>query len=149
LWNDEHKDLKIFGFPVELYVQDTNEKHSSTGVYSLDKDKWIVEPEREKLSSAKINKSLIKNRVAEYIDKIDELLTIYKTADDDYKVRKVSEKAEKLFDEIKSDRKKGLEKTDNEISNGNLIFKCLRRLGYIEKLLDLKSETYDKMNSLS
>lgn len=149
LWNDEHKDLKIFGFPVELYVQDTNEKHSSTGVYSLDKDKWIVEPEREKLSSAKINKSLIKNRVAEYIDKIDELLTIYKTANDDYKVRKVSEKAEKLFDEIKSDRKKGLEKTDNEISNGNLIFKCLRRLGYIEKLLDLKSETYDKMNSLS
>lgn len=149
LWNDEHKDLKIFGFPVELYVQDTNEKHSSTGVYSLDKDKWIVEPEREKLSSAKINKSLIKNRVAEYIDKIDELLTIYKTADDDYKVRKVSEKAEKLFDEIKADRKKGLEKTDNEISNGNLIFKCLRRLGYIEKLLDLKSETYDKMNSLS
>ena len=149
LWNDEHKDLKIFGFPVEVYVQDTNEKHSSTGVYSLDKDKWLVEPEREKLSTAKINKSMIKNKVADYIDKIEKLLTIYKTADDDYKVRKVSEKADKLFDEIKADRKKGLDKTDNEISNGNLIFKCLRRLGYIEKLVNLKSETYDKMNSLS
>jgi hypothetical protein len=149
LWNDEHQDLKIFGFPVEVYVQDTKEKHSSTGVYSLDKDKWIVEPEREKLSGAKINKSLIKNRVADYIDKIEELLTIYKTADDDYKIRKVSERADKLFDDIKSDRKKGLDKTDNEISNGNLIFKCLRRLGYIEKLVNLKSETYDKLNSLS
>ena len=149
LWNDEHQDLKIFGFPVEVYVQDTKEKHSSTGVYSLDRDKWIVEPEREKLSGAKINKSLIKNKVADYIDKIEELLTIYKTADDDYKIRKVSERADKLFDDIKSDRKKGLDKTDNEISNGNLIFKCLRRLGYIEKLVNLKSETYDKLNSLS
>ena len=149
LWNDEHQDLKIFGFPVEVYVQDTKEKHSSTGVYSLDKDKWLVEPERDKLSNAKINKSLIKNKVAEYIDKIEKLLTIYKAADDDYKVRKVSEKADKLFDDIKADRKRGLDKTDNEISNGNIIFKCLRRLGYIEKLVDLKSETYDKMNSLS
>jgi hypothetical protein len=149
LWNDEHKDLKIFGFPVEVYVQDTKEKHSSTGVYSLDKDKWIVEPEREKLSTAKINKKLIKNKVAEYIDKIEKLLTIYKAADDDYKIRKVAEKADRLFDDIKADRKKGLDRTDNEISNGNLIFKCLRRLGYIEKIMNLKSETYDKMNSLS
>lgn len=149
IWNDEHKDLKIFGFPVEVYVQDSKEKHASTGVYSLDKDEWIKEPERKKLSTAKINKSLIKNRVADYIDKIDELLTIYKTADDDYKIRKVSEKAEKLFDEIKKERKSSLDGKDSEITNGNLIFKCLRRLGYIEKLIDLKSETYDKLNSLS
>ena len=149
LWNDEHKDLKIFGFPVELYVQDTNEKHSSTGVYSLDKDKWVVEPERKKLKTAKINKSLIKKKVAEYIDKIDSLLDLYKTADDDYKVRKISEDAEKLFDEIKKERKSGLEGSDVEITNGNIIFKSLRRLGYIEKLVSLVSKTYDEMNSLS
>lgn len=149
LWNDEHQDLKIFGFPVELYVQDTKEKHASTGVYSLDKDKWLKEPEREKLSTAKINKGLIKKKVAEYIDKIEDLLTIYKTADDDYKVRKVSEKADSLFDEIKKERRDSLGKKDTEITNGNIIFKCLRRLGYIEKLVNLKSETYDKMNSLS
>jgi hypothetical protein len=134
---------------VELYVQDTKEKHASTGVYSLDKDKWIKEPEREKLSTAKINKGLIKKKVAEYIDKIEDLLTIYKTADDDYKVRKVSEKADSLFDEIKKERRYSLGKKDIEITNGNIIFKCLRRLGYIEKLVNLKSETYDKMNSLS
>ena len=149
LWNDEHKDLKIFGFPVEVYVQDKNAKHSSTGVYSLDKDKWIVEPERDKLKDAKVNKSLIKNKVAEYIDKIEELLTIYKEADGDYKIREVSEKADKLFDKIKAERKNGLDDKDNEITNGNIIFKCLRRLGYIEKLSNLMSETYDKINSLS
>lgn len=149
LWNDEHKDLKIFGFPVELYVQDTKEKHASTGVYSLDKDKWIREPEREKLSKSKINKSLIKNKVAEYIDKIDKLLTIYKGADSDYKIRKVSEDADKLFDEIKKERKSSLNDKEIEITNGNLIFKCLRRLGYIEKITTLMSDTYDKLNSLS
>lgn len=149
LWNEEHKDIKIFGFPVELYVQDTHEKHSSTGIYSLDKDKWLVEPERDKLSKSKINKSHIKTRVAHYIDKIDKLLTIYKIAkDDEYKIRKISERAEKVFDDIKAERKSGLNDKDCEITNGNLIFKCLRRMGYIEKIVNLMSDTYDKMNSL-
>lgn len=150
LWNDEHKDLKIMGFPVEVYVQDTKEKHSSTGVYSIDKDKWITEPEREKLSKAKVNKSYIKKKVAEYIDKIEDLLTIYKEANgDEYKIRKVSEDSEKLFDRIKEERSNGLEASDSEISNGNVIFKCLRRMGYIEKLAKLRGKTYDKMNSIS
>ena len=148
LWNEEHKDLKIFGFPIEVFVQDTNAEHTSTGVYSLDKDKWIREPERSKLSTAKVNKSLIKNKVADYIDKIEKLLTIYKEAEGDYEVRKVSEKAKALFDKIKSERKGGLNGKDVEITNGNIIFKSLRRLGYIEKITNLMSDTYDKLNSL-
>lgn len=150
LWNDEHKDLKIFGFPIEVYVQDVNEKHNSTGVYSLDKDKWIREPEREKLAKAKVNKSYIKDKVSEYVDKIDNLLTIYKKhKDDEYEVRKVSEDAEKIFDDIKKERSKGLSGSNSEISNGNVIFKSLRRMGYIEKIVDLKSKAYDNLNSLS
>ena len=31
LWNEEHSNLTIFGFPVEVYVQDTHEMHSSSG----------------------------------------------------------------------------------------------------------------------
>lgn len=150
LWNDEHKGLKIFGFPIEVYVQDKNEKHTSSGVYSLEKNEWIEEPERKKLSTAKVNKQYIKNKVAEYADKIDNLKDIYKKAgNDEYKIRKASESADKLFDEIKSLRKKDLEGTGNEISNGNIIFKCLRRLNYIEKLVQIKSKSYDKLNSLS
>ena len=33
-WNQAH-DIKIYGFDVELYVQDITEKHTSTGVYSI------------------------------------------------------------------------------------------------------------------
>ena len=38
IWNEHHKDLRIYGFKVELYVQDSSEIHASSGVYSIDKD---------------------------------------------------------------------------------------------------------------
>jgi hypothetical protein len=31
---------------------------------------------------------------------------------------------------------------------GNIIYKCLRRLGYIATLLDLKAKTYDRIRSI-
>ena len=150
-WNETHENLKIFGFPVEVYVQDTNEKHTSTGVYSIDKNEWVKEPEREKLASSKVSKSAIRNKVAKYVDEIDALENEYKEANkDEYKIRKISEKAEKLFDEIKKERRDSLGngKKTTEITTGNIIFKCLRRLKYLDKLYDLKTKTYDKMNSL-
>lgn len=149
-WNEQHEGIKIFGFPVEVYVQDVNEKHTSTGVYSIDKNKWITEPERKKLTSSKVNKSLIRNKVAKYVNKIDDLIDDYKKSNnDEYKIRKISEKAEKLFSEIKNERRNSLKgEKSTEITTGNIIFKCLRRLNYLDKLYDLKTKTYDKMNSL-
>lgn len=150
-WNETHEGIKIFGFPVEVYVQDTNEVHTSTGVYSIDKNKWITEPEREKLATSKVNKTEIRNKVAKYVDRIDSLENEYENSkNDDYKIRKISEKAEKLFDEIKKERRDSLNgnKKSTEITTGNIIFKCLRRLNYLDKLYDLKTKTYDKMNSL-
>ena len=150
LWNNEHQDLKIFGFPIEVYVQDISEKHDSSGVYSLDRDKWLREPDRDVLASSKVNKEFIKNKVSDYVNKIDKLLYIYKKAkNDEYKLRKLSEKVEKLWDEIKNSRKIGFEKSGGkEINNLNIVFKTLRRLEYLDKLYDLKTKTYDKLNSL-
>ena len=34
------------------------------------------------------------------------------------------------------------------MSTGNIIFKILRRLGYIDKLYNIKLNTYDKIKSL-
>lgn len=149
LWNEEHKDLKIFGFPIEVYVQDVKQNHTSNGVYSLEKNEWLTEPDREKLSKAKINKDKIKNSVSKYTEKIDKLVDeLSSSQDDEYKIRKVSEMAEKLFDEIKKKRRDDLSKSKNEINNGNIIFKCLRRLGYIEKIDDVINKCYNKLNSL-
>ena len=148
-WNEEHKDLKIFGFPVEVYVQDVNETHTASGVYSLEKNEWIEEPERNRLAKVKVNKNTIKNEVSKYTIEIDNLVTSYEeNKDDKYHLEKISNKAKKLFDKIKTERRESLNDKNTEINEPNIVFKTLRRLGYIEKLINVISDTYNKMNSL-
>ena len=150
LWNEEHSDITIMGYPVEVFVQDVNERHDSSGIYSLEKNKWLIEPEREKLVSSKVNKAFIKDKVSEYMNKIDKLeYLLNKSKDNEYRLRRVMEKSDKLFDKIKVERKLGFERSGGkEINNYNIVFKSLRRNGYIEKLVNVKSMAYDKLNSL-
>ena len=48
---------------------------------------------------------------------------------------------------IKDFRKSGLDCEDGEFSVGNLVFKLLRRNGYIEKVMKIKRYAYDKQFS--
>ncbi len=147
LWNEEHENLTICGFPVELYVQDKNEKHSSSGVYSLEKNEWIVEPNRDDFMSSKLNKDMIVNKSAKFIDEIDELEKKIKLEHDTAKLDILSKKVKNLYDKLKGIRKESL-KNGNEMSFGNIIWKVLRRTKYIEKIFKLKTQTYDKINSI-
>ena len=70
----------------------------------------------------------IKNQIAEEID----ILSI---------------KVKKLFDNLKGMRKEAL-KNGSEMAEGNIIYKIIRRLGYIGKIFDLKRMTFDKINSI-
>ena len=63
-------------------------------------------------------------------------------------MNKLSEKAYRIFEELKELRKKGLESSGQEMSNGNIIWKVIRRTGYIDKLWDIINSTYDKINSI-
>ena len=149
LWNEEHKDLKIFGFPIEVYVQDINQEHTSNGVYSIEKNKWLIEPEREKLAKKKVNKEEIKKLVSNYSKKIDEFVEKFKeNKNDNHKLSILNKELQNLFDEIKTLRRNELSKNKNEINVGNITFKCLRRLGYIEKINNLIKKGYNKLNSL-
>lgn len=148
IWNDRHEDLKIYGYPVELYAQDEHENHAASGVYSLEKDKWLIKPEPNKIKAIKLNKYLIKEKVLKIANKIDALVAEYEeNKDDEYKVSQIAIKAKKLFDRIKAIRKEAL-KNGDEMSSGNIAFKCLRRGMYIQKLADLKLKTYDNINSI-
>ena len=148
-WNEKHKNLKIFGFPVEVYVQDANEPHASSGVYSVDKDKWLTEPDLENLRSGHVDKKHVREMVSTYMNKIDCLVDIYKAhKDDEYEMKKVAEDAAEMMDEIKSLRKDDLSKYGKEMCDGNIIFKSLRRSDYIGKLIKLRNLAYDKINSL-
>lgn len=148
-WNQKHKGLKIFGFPVEVYVQDANEPHASSGVYSIDRDEWITEPDRDKIRSGKVDKKHVRETVSTYMNKIDCLIDIYKHhKDDKHEMEQVAKDAAEMLDEIKKTRKDDLAKYAREMCDGNLIFKALRRADYIGKLIKLKNLAYDKINSL-
>lgn len=138
LWNEQH-DIKIKNFDVELYVQDINEEHVSSGVYSILNNEWVVEPSMKKES---IDTNQILNKGEYFAKQIDSLIQDFNSNGD------VSKKVLDLRDKIKKFRKTGLE-TGGEYSYENLTFKLLRRNGYIEKLMSLKNEITDKKLSVS
>jgi len=147
-WNEKHKDIKIYGFPVEVYVQNENEPHKSSGVYSLEKNEWVTEPDVNNFSEDDYDKNNVKTKVADFMNKIDGLENDFNTTDDEHQIEIIFDDAESLFNDIKDERKNAFKETDKELSDGNIVFKTLRRNGYIEKISDLKNKTYDKINSL-
>jgi hypothetical protein len=140
VWNNKH-NIKIFGHDVELYAQDIEEPHYSTGVYSLMLDKWIIKPETGK---PKINHEKIKDKSSNIMNITDSIESMYKDGEYDKVIRRVNG----LIEKIKNMRSAGLEK-DGEYSSENLTFKVLRRNGYIEKLMNLKDISYDKSLTLN
>lgn len=147
-WNEKHKDIKIYGFPVEVYVQNENEPHKSSGVYSLETNEWVTEPDVNNFSEDDYDKNNVKTKVAHFMNKIDGLENDFNTTDDEHQIEIIFDDAENLFNDIKDERKNAFKETDKELSDGNIVFKTLRRSGYIEKISDLKNKTYDKINSL-
>jgi predicted nucleotidyltransferase len=138
LWNKTH-NIKIKNYDVELYVQDIDHKMVSSGVYSVLHDKWLVVPEKSKPN---IDDDKIIEKGEEYANQIDELISKNKDGED------VSVDVVELKDKIKKFRQSGLE-DGGEYSYENLTFKLLRRNGYIEKLINLKSEVADKKLSIT
>lgn len=137
VWNEKH-NIKIKGFDVELYVQDINEPHISSGVYSVLNDEWIVEPKKE---TPNIDDRKILEKGEEFGKKIDKLVSMVDNSD-------TLKQIEELRKKLKKFRQSGLE-SGGEYSYENLTFKLLRRNGYIKKLLDLKNDITDKKLSIT
>ena len=146
-FNSQHQDLKIFGFPIELYVQDISEVNISTGMYSLYKNKWIKEPNPNNIKEIGLNKYEIKEKSAYFMTCIDELKDEFNSTDDDAKLRQILRKAQSLKLRIKRMRKNDLEK-NGEMSIGNIVFKTLRRTEYMGNLLHLIVSINDKLDSI-
>ena len=70
VWNEKH-NITVKGYDVELYVQDIDEEHVSSGVYSILNNKWVVEPDKVK---SNIDDSMILQKSEEYMKKIDLLI---------------------------------------------------------------------------
>ena len=134
-----HKIL-VKNYEIEIYVQDINEEHHSTGVYSITNNDWIAEPVK---IEPKVNTDMVKRKIKSFIDMIERVEDQY----DDKKFEKAYESAISLSSKIKKFRKAGLE-DKGEYSNENLAFKYLRNKKFIKTLYDIRNKSYDKMMSL-
>ena len=146
-WNSSHEKLKVYGFNVELSVEDLNKPAQSSGVYSLEKNEWIKEP--KDLSDAKLNREYVESTAEKYIEKIDKLEAKLKKEKDAKKVEIISDKMVAIFDKLKGMRKEGLKTKAKEMSSGNIIWKILRAEGYIKKIWDVVNYNYDRSMSLN
>lgn len=140
LWNDKH-DITIFGYDVEIYVQELKEKLESSAIYSVPNDKWIVKPEKTKF---KLDKKIIKRKVEKIFKKLEDIKNDY----EDKEYQNVIDKIDNIKKYLKQMRKSGLEK-GGEFSTENIIFKILRRTDFIELLNNYKNKAYDHLVSLN
>lgn len=145
-WLSNHEDLKIFGFPIEISVENSNEDNPSSGRYSLYKNKWIVEP--DDFQDAIINQDFVKNKAAAFMTQIDNIENKFKSETDTHKCEKYGEKVYKIFDKLKKMRTDGLASDKKEMSSGNIIYKIIRRTGYLDKIWEIVNSSYDKVNSI-
>ena len=135
LFNKNH-DIKIFGYETELYVEGEEDAHFSSGVYSLLYDEWQHKPEKE---DVKIDKGTVDRKAKQWMDIIDGVLENIEDEDIDDSIDLI----EKYKENLSKFRTCGLEK-NGEYSSENLVFKILRRNGYLEKLRGAPSKILNK-----
>lgn len=140
IFNSE-QNIKIYGYDVEVFVQDENEKGHSAGIFSLISNDWIQKPKKKKFE---VDKSVLNRKIEQWKNKIDDVLD---SANDEKDLQKSKKLIDNLKDKLKDYRKIGLEK-NGEMSYENLVFKYLRRSGHIEKLFSFKKERLDKELSI-
>jgi hypothetical protein len=132
LWAEQHT-ITIKGLPVECYVQGKDEPHHSTGVYSLSKDTWIVEPKKVK---PQVDDAAIEAKKDAILAQIEQAL-----------LSKDLDRLRTVKDKITQMRKAGLERA-GEWSVENLVFKILRNLGLIDQITEKIRELEDAELSL-
>lgn len=142
IWNLKH-DINIRGADVELYIQDKNEEHISTGLYSIKDGKWIKKPE---YSDPDVDESDVKSKYEKWVFEIDQLEDFdIDISDDEY--REYFNRSEKLKGKLRKFRKQGLHGGDGGFSVENVTFKKLRNDGHIDRLYKASTKFYDSMFS--
>jgi hypothetical protein len=136
-WNNTHT-IRISGYDVEIYVEDSREDHKSSGVYSILKDEWIKEPKKFE-STIDFSSARRKADDIEFQVNITDNMIIVG------KYRQALKNVERLKRKIKNMRRAGLESPKQEFSVENIAFKILRRNGILDLLQQLKTQAYDNM----
>jgi hypothetical protein len=136
-WQEKH-NISIFGFEVEPFAKDEEGQYDYKAIYSVMNDEWVVPPRKDK---PVIDFETVKEKAASIMNDIDGIEGITDTD-------KRHKEAEKLKNKLGGLRNIGLHKS-GEYSNENLIYKTLRRSGYLDKLGDIEHKAFDDKLSLN
>ncbi len=140
IWNQTH-DIDMFGYPVEVYVEDENDDHTASGLYSILNDEWINEPVLNKIV---IDKEDIKSKAEGYLTQLPQIEILFNRGE----YQKVIDLVNSIKERLRNMRSSGLLK-GGEYSVENLAFKVLRRTDFVGQLNDLKTKSYDMMMSIN
>lgn len=141
MWNIRH-DISIRGYDTELYLQGEDEPHDSTGLFSLLNNEWVKKPVYDPPLIDEMDVSKKYDSISSDIDKLS--VKLNNLSDLPSNAKALYKRCLKLKDKIQKMRKEGLSR-EGEMAIGNLVFKKLRNDGYIEKLIDTISKSYDKI----
>lgn len=133
---NKNYDITIKGIKVELYVEDVHASTASNGIYSLYKDEWIKFPEKIDIPDYE-NDSEFNELLTEWQEKAAELL----------KEANSSRQIQDYINNLYNLRRTSI-MIDGEFGKGNLVFKELRSLGYLDNLKQKQYELSNKELSL-
>ena len=139
VWNLRH-NISLRDHGVEMYMQDKDEPHVASGLYSLLNDEWITEPSYDP-------PTIDERDVYKKAKTIEDDVRVLKERVLDVKGRSAKDLhdcANQLKKKISNMRKSGLER-EGEFSIENLAFKVLRNSEVIGDLIDIISRSYDKI----
>jgi hypothetical protein len=127
IWNNSYP-LTYKGMNIELYAQDSKQElHSTVGVYSIMRGKWIKKPSADIVS---VDDDAIKMKAEPYQYEIDKL---------NLEDSKIEFKIQNLKRRLKDLRQTGLD-AEGEYSVENMAYKHLRNKGYLERLKQLEKK---------
>jgi len=139
-WNDKHR-ITIHGFEVEIYVENIDEEHKSSGIHSVTDDEWIIKPDPIEHT---IDFETAEKKSQDYVDRAQRISNLVSDGKYELALRHI----ERVKEKIRDMRKVGLESEEAEFSAENIAFKILRRDQILKRLNDLKADAYDNMMTI-
>ena len=140
-WNDLHA-IDVYGFEIEIYIENIGDLHHSTGIYSVMGDEWIVEPNPREIEIDFASARKKSDNVESRINLIDHMISAGKLAASLKSIERTKLKIRRM-------RQAGLTSPQKEFSPENIAFKILRRSGTLDRLSQMKYTAYDRHMSLN
>ncbi len=140
-WNLSH-DISIRGYDLEMYIQEPEKPHTGSGLFSLLKNKWIKNPVYGTPEIDELDIDQKYNSIVYQIEQLETRLVSISSVPSDAK--QLYQRALNLKKKLIKMRKES-SSGKGEFSVGNLAYKKLKSEGYIEKLINLISKSYNKI----